>query len=96
MSVEVGEETEPILLNIALPDGGDSLIRGFSKRMLLDEVTNMACEEFNLERSCVVVQRLVGKGTEIMISLSLSLLLKALEYLCIMPYSCDFPSSVSE
>lgn len=73
MSVEVGEETEPILLNIAPPDGGDSLIRGFSKRMLLDEVTNMACEEFNLERSCVVVQRLVGKGTEIMISLSLSL-----------------------
>lgn len=73
MSVEVGEETEPILLNIAPPDGGDSLIRGFSKRMLLDEVTNMACEEFNLERSCIIVQRLVGKGTEIkMISLSLS------------------------
>lgn len=67
MSVEVGEETEPILLNIAPPDGGDSLIRGFSKRMLLDEVTNMACEEFHLERSCVVVQRLVGKGTEMKI-----------------------------
>lgn len=63
MTEEVGEETEPILLNIAPPDGGDSLIRGFSKRMLLDEVTNMACEEFHLERSCVVVQRLVGKGT---------------------------------
>lgn len=64
MTVEVGEETEPILLNIAPPDGGDSLIKGFSKRMLLDEVTNMACEEFHLERSCVVVQRLVGKGDQ--------------------------------
>lgn len=55
MSVEVGEEIEFILLNIVSLDGGDFFIRGFFKRMLLDEVINMVCEEFNLERSCVVV-----------------------------------------
>lgn len=61
VTVSVGEETEPILLNIAPPEG-DSLIRGFSKNLLLTDVMDTVCEVFRLSQSSVTIQRLVVKG----------------------------------
>ncbi|XP_056008037.1 ubiquitin carboxyl-terminal hydrolase 40-like [Ostrea edulis] len=63
VTVSVGEETEPILLNIAPPEG-DSLIRGFSKNLLLTDVMDTVCEVFRLSQSSVTIQRLVGKGEQ--------------------------------
>lgn len=63
MEVSIGEETEPVLLNIAPPQG-DSFIRGFSRSLLLDEVVRLACDEFQLDEARVAVQRPVGKGTD--------------------------------
>ena len=63
VEVSIGEETEPVLLNIAPPQG-DSFIRGFSRSLLLDEVVRLACDEFQLDEARVAVQRPVGKGTD--------------------------------
>ncbi|XP_022306322.2 ubiquitin carboxyl-terminal hydrolase 40-like [Crassostrea virginica] len=63
VEVSIGEETEPLLLNIAPPQG-DSFIRGFSRSLLLDEVVRLACDEFQLDEARVAVQRPVGKGDQ--------------------------------
>ncbi|XP_061179949.1 ubiquitin carboxyl-terminal hydrolase 40-like isoform X2 [Saccostrea echinata] len=63
VTVAVGEETEPILLNINPPEG-DSLIRGFPKNMLLSDVLDIACAEYLLYPNSVSMQRLVGKGEQ--------------------------------
>ena len=64
----VGEQTEPVLLNIAPPEG-DSLIRGFSKNLLLTDVMDTACEVFHLNQNSVTMQRFVGKGNHLAVDL---------------------------